>query len=169
MEEKSISFDNKKVFCFISFCSSGVNMSTISLIGVSNGSKEYARQASLFSTWLFPQIFVITWHVLISLSFSSMDLCWAIWRSCNWRSSRNRFPVICFSFSSLFSCWQRLFFSLFLPATSFPKGVCKTRTGYLRIADADGKMRIEKCGWKKKMRIAEKVRRKRREMWMAKK
>ena len=25
-------------------------------------------------------------------------------------------------------------------------GVCKTRTGYLRMADADGKMRIEKCG-----------------------
>ena len=31
-------------------------------------------------------------------------------------------------------------------------GVCKTRTGYLRMADADGKMRIEKCGWKKKKR-----------------
>ena len=29
------------------------------------------------------------------------------------------------------------------------RGVCKTRTGYLRMADADGKMRIEKCGWKK--------------------
>ena len=29
-------------------------------------------------------------------------------------------------------------------------GVCKTRTGYLRRADADGKMRMEKCGWKKK-------------------
>ena len=28
-------------------------------------------------------------------------------------------------------------------------GVCKTRTGYLRMADADGKMRMEKCGWKK--------------------
>ena len=28
-------------------------------------------------------------------------------------------------------------------------GVCKTRTRYLRMADADGKMRIEKCGWKK--------------------
>ena len=27
-------------------------------------------------------------------------------------------------------------------------GVCKTRTGYLRMADADGKIRIEKCGWK---------------------
>ena len=26
------------------------------------------------------------------------------------------------------------------------KGVCKTRTGYLRMADADGNMRIEKCG-----------------------
>ena len=26
------------------------------------------------------------------------------------------------------------------------KGVCKTRTGYLRMADADGKMQIEKCG-----------------------
>ena len=25
-------------------------------------------------------------------------------------------------------------------------GVCKTATGYLRVADADGKMRIEKCG-----------------------
>ena len=25
-------------------------------------------------------------------------------------------------------------------------GVCKKRTGYLRMADADGKMRIEKCG-----------------------
>ena len=43
-------------------------------------------------------------------------------------------------------------------------GVCKTRTGYLRMADTDGKMRMEK-----KMRIAEKVRRKKREMWMAKK
>ena len=29
-------------------------------------------------------------------------------------------------------------------------GVCKTRTGYLRMADADGKMRIEKCGSGKK-------------------
>ena len=28
-------------------------------------------------------------------------------------------------------------------------GVCTTRTGYLRMADADGNMRIEKCGWKK--------------------
>ena len=37
-------------------------------------------------------------------------------------------------------------------------GVCKTRTGYLRVADADGKMRIEKCGWKKKMLITKKVR-----------
>ena len=35
------------------------------------------------------------------------------------------------------------------PGVSF-RGVCKTRTGYLRMADADGKMRIEKCGWKKK-------------------
>ena len=25
-------------------------------------------------------------------------------------------------------------------------GVCKTPTGYLRMADADGKMGIEKCG-----------------------
>ena len=32
---------------------------------------------------------------------------------------------------------------------SILRGVCKTRTGYLRMADADGKMRIEKCGWKK--------------------
>ena len=39
-------------------------------------------------------------------------------------------------------------------------GVCKTRTGYLRMADADGKMRIEKCGWKKKTRITKKLRRK---------
>ena len=29
-------------------------------------------------------------------------------------------------------------------------GVCKTRTGYLRMANADGKMRIEKCGSGKK-------------------
>ena len=28
------------------------------------------------------------------------------------------------------------------------------------MADADGKMRIEKCGWKKKMRKTKKVRRK---------
>ena len=28
-------------------------------------------------------------------------------------------------------------------------GVCKTRTLYLLMADADGKMRIEKCGWEK--------------------
>ena len=39
-------------------------------------------------------------------------------------------------------------------------GVCKTRTGYLRMADADGKMRIEKCGWKRKTRITKKLRRK---------
>ena len=50
----------------------------------------------------------------------------------------------------------------------FGTGVCKTRTGYLRMADADGKMRIEKCGWKK-MRITKKVRRKKREIRMAKK
>ena len=38
------------------------------------------------------------------------------------------------------------------------------------MADADGNMRIEKCGWKKKMRIAKKGRRKKKkEMWMAKK
>ena len=29
-------------------------------------------------------------------------------------------------------------------------GVCKTRTGYLRMADAYGKMRIEKRAWEKK-------------------
>ena len=28
------------------------------------------------------------------------------------------------------------------------------------MADADGKMRIEKCGWKKKTRITKKLRRK---------
>ena len=28
-------------------------------------------------------------------------------------------------------------------------GVCKTRTGYLRMADADGKMRIENADNKK--------------------
>ena len=38
-------------------------------------------------------------------------------------------------------------------------GVGKTRTGYLRMADADGKMRIEKCGLKK-MRITKKRKRK---------
>ena len=27
-------------------------------------------------------------------------------------------------------------------------GVCKPRTGYLRMADADGKMRVGKRGWK---------------------
>ena len=47
-------------------------------------------------------------------------------------------------------------------------GVCKTRTGYLRMADADGKMRTEKCGWKR-MRITKKVRGKKREVRMAKK
>ena len=31
----------------------------------------------------------------------------------------------------------------------FRSGVCKTRTRYPRMADAGGKMRIEKCGWKK--------------------
>ena len=36
------------------------------------------------------------------------------------------------------------------------------------MADADGKMRIEKCGLKK-MRITKKVRRKKREMRMVKK
>ena len=30
------------------------------------------------------------------------------------------------------------------------KGVCKTRTGYLRMADADGKMRMEKNADNKK-------------------
>ena len=35
------------------------------------------------------------------------------------------------------------------------------------MADADGKMRIEKCGWRK-MRITKKLRRRKREMWMAK-
>ena len=29
-------------------------------------------------------------------------------------------------------------------------GVCKTRTGYLRMADADGKMRMEKSADNKK-------------------
>ena len=39
---------------------------------------------------------------------------------------------------------------------AYPKsGVCKTWTGYLRMADADGKMRMVK-----KMRITKKVRRK---------
>ena len=30
------------------------------------------------------------------------------------------------------------------------------------MADADGKMRIEKCGWKKKTRITKKLRRKKK-------
>ena len=52
----------------------------------------------------------------------------------------------------------------------YQPGVCsKTRTEYLRMADADGKMQIEKCGWKNKMRIAKKVRGRKREMGMAKK
>ena len=38
----------------------------------------------------------------------------------------------------------------------------------MQMADADGKMRMEKCEWKK-MRITKKVRRKKREMRMAKK
>ena len=37
-----------------------------------------------------------------------------------------------------------------------------------RMTDADGKMRIEKCGWKK-MWITKKVREKKREMRMAEK
>ena len=37
------------------------------------------------------------------------------------------------------------------------RGVCKTRTGYLRMADADGKMRMEE-----KMRITKKVRRRKK-------
>ena len=37
--------------------------------------------------------------------------------------------------------------------TDYPQaGVCKTRTGYLRMADADGKMRIVKGGYWKKLR-----------------
>ena len=48
-------------------------------------------------------------------------------------------------------------------------GVCKTRTGFLRMANADGKMRREKCGSGKKMRITKKGRGKKREMRMAKK
>ena len=28
------------------------------------------------------------------------------------------------------------------------KGICKTRTGWLRMADADGGWRMGKCGWK---------------------
>ena len=45
------------------------------------------------------------------------------------------------------------------------QGVCKTRTGYLRMADADGKMRIEKCGQHKadgKMLINQKTKNKTR-------
>ena len=41
-------------------------------------------------------------------------------------------------------------------------GVCKTRTGYLRMADADGKMRIEKCGWKKKNAESKKSKKKKK-------
>ena len=37
------------------------------------------------------------------------------------------------------------------------------------MADADGKMRMEKCGWKKKCGKQKKVRRKKREMWMVQK
>ena len=33
-----------------------------------------------------------------------------------------------------------------ISATDILRGVCKTRTGCLRMADADGKMRMEKCG-----------------------
>ena len=38
---------------------------------------------------------------------------------------------------------------------AFKRGVCKTRTGYLRMADADFKKRIVKCG-KRIMRITKK-------------
>ena len=37
------------------------------------------------------------------------------------------------------------------------------------MADADGKMRIEKCGWKKKARITKTLRKKKREMRITKK
>ena len=40
-------------------------------------------------------------------------------------------------------------YDVYIIWVSILRGVCKTRTGYLRMADADGKMRIEKCGWKK--------------------
>ena len=39
---------------------------------------------------------------------------------------------------------------------AFKRGVCKTRTGYLRMTDADFKKRIDKCG-KRKMRITKKT------------
>ena len=42
-------------------------------------------------------------------------------------------------------------------------GVCKRTTGYLRMADADGKMRIEICGWKKKNADSKKIKKKKNE------
>ena len=49
-------------------------------------------------------------------------------------------------------------------------GVCKTRTGYLRMVDADGKMRIEKYGWKKNAdNKKSKKKKKKREMRITKK
>ena len=47
------------------------------------------------------------------------------------------------------------FFHLIFPCANIffgtpPPGVCKTRTGYLRMADADGKMRMEKNADNKK-------------------
>ena len=81
----------------------------------------------------------------------------------------------CFDLTDVLSlAWQiaklEVYFILFFVdlKISLESGVCKTRTGYLRMADADGKMRMEKCEWKK-MRITKKVRRKKREMRMAKK
>ena len=43
-------------------------------------------------------------------------------------------------------------FSALNYAQDFGTGVCKTRTGYLRMADADGKMRIAKKVRRKKAR-----------------
>ena len=50
----------------------------------------------------------------------------------------------------------------------WPGGVCKTRTGYLRMADADGKMWIEKCGWKKNADNKKSKKKKKREMRITK-
>ena len=76
----------------------------------------------------------------------------------------------CIKFFSDKHCMQVATSGTFASANDVNRfmGVCKTRTGYLRMVDADGKMRIEKCGWRK-MRITQTLRRKKREMWMAKK
>ena len=80
-----------------------------------------------------------------------------------------KWPIVFIFFPSLRAGG---FLQILRPYWFRERGVCKTRTGYLRMADggcgwenADRKMRMQK----KNVRITKKVRGKKREMRMAKK